>query len=135
MSETHNDPADSKECSYGCEPAQGCILLVEDDAMVAMLVEQILLDMGLYVLVTATLDSALIEAEIADFDAAVIDMHLRGDSADQLVDTLLLGNVPFLILSGGDQSAFHAAHPQITVLAKPFDKTELEQCVRDLLKR
>ncbi|MEO7068662.1 MAG: response regulator [Rhodanobacter sp.] len=130
---TQNSTATGMKSTGAHEPSQACVLLVEDDAIVAMLVEQILLDMGLRVLVVATLDTALIEAEMADFDAAVIDMHLRGDSATQLIDTLLLSNVPFMVLSGGDQSAFHASHPQITILGKPFDKTELEQCVRGLL--
>ncbi len=60
-------------------------------------------------------------------------MHLRGDHADQLIEALSLSGMPFLILSGSDQSAFRAAHPHITVLAKLFDKAELEQCVRHLL--
>lgn len=113
---------------------QACVLLVEDDAIVAMLVEQILLDMGLQVLVVATLDNALVEMEMADFDAAIIDMFLRGDRADELTAALLVNKVPFMVLSGADQSTFHAAHPQITVLGKPFDKGELEQCVRCLLQ-
>lgn len=114
---------------------QPCVLLVEDDAIVAMLVEQILIDMGLQVLVVATLCNALVEAEMASFDAAVIDMHLRGEPAEQLTDVLLRGDVPFLVLSGADQSEFRATHPHVTVLGKPFDKTELEQCVRRLLRR
>ncbi len=134
MNMEHTDPTGAK-CTRASGAHQACVLLVEDDAIVAMLVEQMLLDMGLQVLVVATLRNALIEAEMADFDAAVIDMYLRGDRAEQLADVLLLGNIPFMVLSGGDQSAFRAAHPQITVLGKPFDKTELEQCVRGLLKR
>ncbi|MEO6801396.1 MAG: response regulator [Rhodanobacter sp.] len=116
------------------EAGPACVLLVEDDATVAMIVEQILLDMTLQVLVVSTLDYALVEVEMANFDAAIIDMHLRGDRADQLVDALMLGNIPFMVLSGSDQSTFHAAHPQIALLGKPFDKAELEQCVRSLLQ-
>ncbi len=134
MSSDRTDPAGAKG---GGEPktSHACVLLVEDDATVAMLVEQILLDMELRVLVVATLDNALVEAEMADFDAAIIDMHLRGERAEQVTDALLLGNVPFMVLSGTDQSDFRAAHPQIAVLGKPFDKAELEQGVRELLKR
>ena len=121
--------------AHAPEPSPACVLLVEDDAIVAMIVEQILLDMELRVLVVATLDYALVEVEIGNFDAAIIDMHLRGDNADQLADALLLGKVPFMVLSGTDQSAFHAAHAQVPVLRKPFDKTELEHCVRGLLNR
>ncbi len=114
---------------------QPCVLLVEDDAIVAMLVEQILLDMGLQVLVVATLDNALLETEMADFDAAIIDMFLRGDRADELTEMLLVAKVPFMVMSGADLSAFHAAHPEIPVLAKPFAKADLEQHVHGLLNR
>jgi CheY-like chemotaxis protein len=112
---------------------RACVMLVEDDAVVAMLVEQILLDMELQVLVVATLEYAMVELEMASFDAAIIDIHLRGDRADQLIDKLLLDGIPFMVLSGSDLCEFRAAHPQVRVLAKPFDKAELEQCVRGLL--
>lgn len=125
-------PANAKHGS-GPETSRACVLLVEDDAIVAMLVEQILLDMELRVLVVATLDYAMVELEMASFDAAIIDMHLRGDRADHLVDMLLLGKIPFMVLSGGDLSDFRCGHPQVAVLGKPFDKAELEQCVRGLL--
>lgn len=127
------NPPSAKEGSLP-ETPRACVLLVEDDATVAMIVEQILLDMKLQVLVVATLDYAMVELEMASFDAAIIDLHLRGDRADQLIDMLLLGKIPFMVLSGGDLSALHAAHPQITVLGKPFDKSELEQCTRHLLE-
>lgn len=134
MSTDHLDPPGARRAREP-DTSRPCVLLVEDDAIVAMLVEQILLDMDLRVLVVATLENALLETEMADFDAAIIDMHLRGDRADQLTDTLELGSVPFMVLSGADQSAFRAAHPHIDVLRKPFDKAHLEQCVRRLLKR
>lgn len=121
--------------AHAPETSRPCVLLAEDDATVAMIVEQILLDMELRVLVVATLDYALVEVEMGNIDAAIIDMHLRGDNADQLADALLLGGIPFMVLSGADQSAFHAAHAQVPVLRKPFDKAELEQCVRGLLNR
>ncbi|HZX71890.1 MAG TPA: response regulator [Rhodanobacter sp.] len=117
----------------GAGPA--CVLLVEDDAIVAMLVEQILLDMALQVLVVSTLAYALVEVEMASFDVAIIDMHLRGDHANQLVDALLLGKIPFMVFSGSDQSKFRTDHPHIPVLGKPFEQAELEQYVRRLLER
>lgn len=131
---THTDLPSTKDGRVS-ETSQACVLLVEDDAVVAMIVEEILLDMALQVLVVSTLEYALAELEMASFDAAVIDMHLRGENAGQLTERLLQGNIPFMVLSGGDQSDFRAAHPQIAVLGKPFDKSELEQHVRDLLNQ
>lgn len=117
----------------GSLPRRACVLLVEDDAVVAMLVEQVLLDMELQVLVVATLEYAMVELEMASFNAAIVDLHLRGDHAGLLIETLLAGKIPFMVLSGGDLGHFHATHPQIPALGKPFDKSELERCVRGLL--
>ena len=120
------------------DPSQtdhACVLLVEDDATVAMLVEEILLDMDLRVLVVSTLDYAMVELEMASFDAAIIDMHLRGECADQLIHALIFRGIRFMVLSGSDVPDFRAAHPQIAALGKPFDKTRLEQHVCRLLDR
>lgn len=110
-----------------------CVLVIEDDAIVAMVVEEILLDMGLQVLTTSTLESALADIEIATFDAAIVDMHLRGDSAAPVTRALLARKTPFIVLSGLDQSDFTARHPQIKALIKPFEKAVLERAVRDML--
>jgi DNA-binding response OmpR family regulator len=109
------------------------VLVIEDDAVVAMLVEEILLDMGLQVLTSPTLDSALVDIEIAAFDAAIVDMHLRGDSASPITRVLLDRKTPFLVLSGLDQSGFTLRHPQIQALLKPFDRAALEAAVHKML--
>jgi DNA-binding response OmpR family regulator len=131
---TQGKSAPGKNSGGVPEAKRACVLLVEDDAVVAMLVEQILLDMELQVLVVATLEYAMVELEMASFDAAIIDIHLRGDRADQLIDKLLLDRIPFMVLSGSDLGDFRVAQPQVRVLGKPFDKAELEQCVRGLLR-
>lgn len=109
------------------------ILIIEDDAIVTMLVEDMLLDMRLQVLTSSTLENALFDIESETFDAAIVDMHLRGESAMAAIELLLERKVPFLVLSGGDQSAFRTRHPQVVTMAKPFDKAELEDAVRTLL--
>ncbi len=110
------------------------VLVIEDDAVVAMLVEEILLDMGLQVLTSPTLDSALVDIEMATFDAAIVDMHLRGDNASPITQLLLERKTPFLVLSGLDQSGFTRRHPQIQALLKPFDRAGLEAAVHTMLR-
>lgn len=115
------------------DTSQKSILIIEDDAIVTMLVEDMLLDMQIHVLTCPTLENALFDIESERFHAAIVDMHLRGESAMPAIDALLARNVPFLVLSGTDQSSFTSAHPQVATMAKPFDKTELEDAVRRLL--
>lgn len=115
------------------ETPQKSILIIEDDAIVAMLVEDMLVDMQLQVLTSATLENALFDIESENFDAAIVDMHLRGESAMAAIELLLARKLPFLVLSGTDQSSFGAAYPQVATMTKPFDKGELEDAVRALL--
>ncbi len=113
--------------------SQKSILIIEDDAIVTMLMEDMLLDMRIEVLTSSTLENALFDIESERFDAAIVDMHLRGESAMPAIQALLSRKVPFLVLSGSDQSAFSTAHPQVATMTKPFDKAELEDAVRRLL--
>ena len=110
------------------------ILIVEDDAFVTMIIEDVLLDMGVQVLTSPTLENALFDIESEAFDAAIVDMHLRGESAMAAIELLQARKLPFLVLSGTDQSSFRATHPQVVTMTKPFDKSELEYAVRALLE-
>ncbi|MEP7185227.1 MAG: response regulator [Rhodanobacter sp.] len=112
---------------------QKSILIIEDDAIVTMIVEDMLLDMHVRVLTSSTLENALFDIENETFDAAIVDMHLRGESAMPAIELLQARKLPFLVLSGNDQSPFRASHPQVVMMGKPFDKAELEDAVRALL--
>ncbi len=109
------------------------ILVIEDDPIVAMIVEDVLIDMGFGVLISSTLENALLDIEAANFDAAIVDMHLRGESAQAAIDLLLEQKLPFMVLSGTGQQAFSQQYPNVPTMAKPFDKSDLEQVIRQLL--
>lgn len=109
------------------------LLVVEDDPVIAMLMEDILRDMGHEVFVNLTLAHALLEIDLNEVDAVLLDMHLRGESARPMVLALIERKLPFLVLSGSDQSALQQEFPQVRLLPKPFGKAELEQSVRELL--
>jgi len=109
------------------------VLVVEDDPIVAMLVEDIVRDMGHEVSINLTLEHAQFEIEDGQVDAVLLDMQLRGEDARPILLDLLARNIPFMVLSGSDQSALKGEFPGIRVLAKPFGKTDLEAAVRNLL--
>ena len=109
------------------------VLVVEDDPVIAMVIEDLLGDMGHEVFVNLTLAHALLEIETGGFDAVLLDMHLRGESAYPMVQALVARKLPFAVLSGSDQSALQREFPQIRLLPKPFGKAQLEQVVRELL--
>ena len=109
------------------------LLVVEDDPVIAMVIEDVLRDMGHEVFINLTLAHALLELETHEVDAVLLDMHLRGESARPMVLALVERKLPFAVLSGSDQSALQREFPQIRLLPKPFGKAQLERAVRELL--
>ncbi len=102
------------------------ILVVEDEALVAMLVEDALADAGYDVLGPATTVSealALLGRERPD--AVVLDLNLAGESSTPVADTLAQRGIPYVIATGYGASALPPGHERAAVLAKPYDPTEL----------
>lgn len=109
-------------------------LLVEDDPQVAMVVDEVLSDLGLEVLVNQTFENAQEELDAGDMiDVAVLDMYLRGESAMPIARKLQRMNVPFLVLTGGDPAPISRELPSVIVMSKPFEVAELERRVLHLL--
>ena len=107
--------------------------MVEDDPVVAMVVEDTLRDLGLEVIVDLTLVDALNEIETSEFNAVVIDVGLRGESAHPMMVALQERNVPFVVISGGDLTTLAAEFPQVRMMSKPLDMKSLQQVVQELL--
>lgn len=76
------------------------VLLVEDESMVAMLAEDMLLDLGCDVVVAMRLDQALAQVEAGDFDLAVLDVNLGSTPSYPVADALFERCVPFLFATG-----------------------------------
>ncbi len=102
------------------------ILVVEDEALVAMLVEDALLDAGARIIgpaATVAEALALLEAELPE--AAVLDLNLSGETSAPVADALVQQGVPFLVASGYGVAGLPEAHRGVPVLAKPYDSGEL----------
>ena len=108
------------------------VLIVEDDPVVAMMVEDTLQGMGLETLVNLSLFDALNELETSDFDAALIDMGLRGESAHPIVLDLVTRGIPVVVMSGKDQPELRAEFPQVRIVLKPLSVQALEQITLEL---
>ncbi|MDB5316983.1 MAG: hypothetical protein JWO24_2827 [Rhodospirillales bacterium] len=102
------------------------ILVVEDEQLVAMLIEDALLDAGATVLgPAATVEEALALLLESTPDAAVMDMNLCGHMATPVADRLAALGVPFLVATGYGVDGLPPSHAEAPVLAKPFDPNEL----------
>jgi DNA-binding response OmpR family regulator len=107
------------------------VLLVEDEALVAMMIEDMLADLGHKVVGPAMdLDAGLKLAASADLDFAVLDMNLRGESSTPIADVLQKRHVPFVFATGyGSRGRTLGAHGDVEIVTKPFDARQLERAI------
>lgn len=101
------------------------VLVVEDEALVAMLVEDILLDAGAEVsgpAATAAEALALLDASLPD--VAVVDVNLGTHTSEPVTAALAASGVPFLVATGYGAAGL-ASLPGCAVISKPFDPSAL----------
>ena len=102
------------------------VLIVEDEALVAMLVEDALLDAGFDVMgPAATVAEAMALLEAAAPDAVVLDLNLAGETSAPVADLLARRGIPYVIATGYGASGLPSGHQNAMVLAKPYDPAEL----------
>ncbi len=102
------------------------VLVVEDEFMIAMLIEETLQDHDYAVIGPFnSLDQAL-DAVAGDLpDAALLDVNLRGEKVYPLAELLHRSGVPFVLLSGYGSDAIPADRPDWQACSKPFNPKEL----------
>ena len=102
------------------------VLVVEDEALVAMLVEDALLDAGFGVIgPAATVEEALSLLQRERPDAVVLDLNLAGETSTPVADELAARGIPYVIATGYGASGLPPGHQDAMVLAKPYDPAEL----------
>ncbi len=103
------------------------LFLVEDEALVAMLLEDMLADLGCVVVeVAGSLSQALERLDAAnDADGAILDVNLGGEQVYPFADALAAREIPFLFATGDGRVGVAARYPAAQVLAKPYGQAEL----------
>ena len=111
------------------------ILVEEDEPLVAMMVEDMLADLGCIVVGPAMqLAEGLRLAETAEFDAAVLDVNLNGGRSFPIADMLKDRGIPFLFATGyGGGEALEGR--QDPVIQKPYQMERLAEMLTAITSR
>jgi len=112
------------------------VLVVEDEALVSMLLEDMLEDLGCQVLgpVMRVSDAlaALAEPD-ARFDVAILDVNLGGERCFTVAEALRARGTPFILSTGYDDGGIDEGWRDRPILRKPFLSSQLEDVLRQAL--
>ena len=107
------------------------ILVVEDESLVAFLLEDMLEEMGCDVVASAArLAEGLEAAERESFDVAFLDVNLGGgDRSFAIARRLEERGLPFAFLTAYGATPVRDEFPAAPVVLKPFLKHDLEKAL------
>jgi len=110
------------------------VLIIEDEVLIALLLEDVLTEMGHEVCASVrTAAAAIAAAEVCRPDLIISDVHLHDGSGIEAVATILeSGFTPHIFVSGDvlDRRAFH---PAAVILQKPFNDRHLTKAIEAAL--
>jgi CheY-like chemotaxis protein len=112
------------------------ILVVEDESMVAMMIEDMLEDLGHKVIATSgRMPDASKLVSDASADLAILDVNLNGEETYPLADSLAARQIPFIFATGYGSSGIKAEWSGVPVLQKPFQSRELAEAINLAIQR
>jgi DNA-binding response OmpR family regulator len=111
------------------------VLVIEDEAIIAAMVEDMLLEMGATVLGPAvTMEHGLALANTEALDAAVLDVNIRDEPVDPIAEVLRARTIPIIFATGYGEVACRLLTDE-PVVAKPYTKEALGAALASVLSR
>lgn len=104
------------------------ILVIEDEPLIAMMLEDFLDSLGHRVVGTAeTVETALARIEEGGFDVAIVDVHLKdGEKVWPVADRLTSRGLPFILATGGHVEPPPPEYAAVPVISKPYTIDAIE---------
>lgn len=110
------------------------ILLVEDEALIAILLEDMVAALGATVVgIESQVETAIARAETEDLDGAILDVNLGGQRSYGVADVLRQRGIPYIFATGYGELGIDPVHLGAPVLAKPYSDADVAQALSSLL--
>jgi CheY-like chemotaxis protein len=109
------------------------VLVVEDEMIVAWLLEDMLTELGCVVIGPAgSVKQAVAMIDAQAIDAALLDVNLDGEMSYPVADALVVRGVPFVFSTGYDKDRLLDGYRTFPVLQKPYHQSELSDALAKL---
>jgi PAS domain S-box-containing protein len=109
-------------------PAAKRILLVEDEALIAIMMNEALRELGIGVVgPIGTIPQAMASARDEQIDGAVLDVNLAGQPIYPVADILASRGIPFVFVTGYNAEGIDRRYAHVPVLEKPIEPDMLQQ--------
>ena len=110
------------------------VLVVEDEAIISFLLEDMLVELGAAdVRIAANVGTALAMIGTQRPDLAVLDVNLGGERVYPVAETLETGGVPFVFTTGYGKTGLDPRWTKKAVVSKPFTVPLMQDALRTLL--
>jgi CheY-like chemotaxis protein len=110
------------------------VLLVEDENLVALLLEDMLAELGHTVIgPVARLTKALEMTQSEPIDVAILDVNINGEEAYPITEALAARDVPFIFSTGYGDKSLRAPYRARPALQKPFRRADLQKLFAEVV--
>ena len=110
------------------------ILIVEDEPLIAMMLEDIVIELGYSVAgPVGSVTEALAFVAANPVDAALLDVNLGREKIDPVADQLAKLECPFIFTTGYGKAGVPAGHEGRPFVQKPFRMDEIAAALAALL--
>lgn len=110
------------------------VIVIEDEALVIMLLEDMLAQLGCQVVGLAShLDQAIELVTSADADLAILDVNLDGREAYPVAERLSARGIPFVFATGYGRSRMQHDLGERPALQKPFRLEDLRRVIAEAM--
>ena len=108
-------------------------LIVEDESLVAMLIEDAISELGLDPVGPVGRVAAALELlQSHNPEGAILDVNLAGEAVYPVAAVLAERNIPFVFITGYGKSGLNSPFADRPVLQKPFMTAQIQGAVQDL---
>ena len=111
------------------------VLIVEDEMLIAMMLQDMIADAGLEVEgVANSLNAGIDLANRADFDLAILDVNLNGEEVYPVAEILQRRGIPFIFSSGYGAGGIRSEFGGVPQVIKPYQHNMLMAAVKAALE-